>query len=102
MVAKSRNVVLREGEAWFQVARDKSRPFVVEAGKVRVQAVGTAFSVRRDENGASVFVTEGVVEIWVDGDRAQRRRLSAGMQAYVSERPRNGRATVRERGCPDG
>src|SRR3546814_11488426 len=42
--------------------------------------------VRRDENGASVFVTEGVVEIWVDGDRAQRRRLSAGMQAYVSER----------------
>lgn len=82
----SRHVVLREGEAWFQVARDKARPFVVEAGKVRVQAVGTAFSVRLDGNGAGIFVTEGVVEVWVAGASVPRQRLSAGMQAYVSEK----------------
>ncbi|HWU14902.1 MAG TPA: FecR domain-containing protein, partial [Caulobacter sp.] len=34
-----RTVRLRDGEAWFQVAKDVQRPFVVEAGAVRVRAV---------------------------------------------------------------
>ncbi|HWW27639.1 MAG TPA: FecR domain-containing protein, partial [Caulobacter sp.] len=42
-----RTIRLKDGEAWFQVAKDVQRPFVVEAGAVRVRAVGTAFSVRR-------------------------------------------------------
>ena len=50
-----RAVRLEEGEAWYQVAHDRARPFVVEAGPVRVQAVGTAFSVRRREGGVDVF-----------------------------------------------
>jgi transmembrane sensor len=47
-----RQVKLDRGEAWFQVAKDPQRPFVVESGPVRVRAVGTAFSVRRREGGA--------------------------------------------------
>ena len=39
-----RGVNLKAGEAWFQVAKDADRPFVVEAGPVRVRAVGTAFT----------------------------------------------------------
>jgi transmembrane sensor len=84
---KSRRVVLREGEAWFQVAKDPHRPFVVAAGAVRVRAVGTAFSVRRgDEAGAGVdvMVTEGVVETWIEGDPASRRRLSAGERIILA------------------
>jgi transmembrane sensor len=54
-----REVRLASGEAWFRVMKDPMRPFVVEAGQVVVQAVGTAFSVRRRENGADVLVTEG-------------------------------------------
>src|SRR3546814_11620591 len=57
-----------------------------EGWYVRVPSVGLACSGRHDEKGTSVIVTEWVVDIWVDGDRAQERRLSAGMQAYVSER----------------
>ena len=38
-----RAVKLDRGEAWFQVAKDRARPFVVAAGGIRVQAVGTAF-----------------------------------------------------------
>jgi transmembrane sensor len=81
MKPKSRRIVLKEGEAWFQVAKDPQRPFVVAAGAVRVRAVGTAFSVRRgDEAGAGVdvMVTEGVVETWIEGEQGSRRRLSAG------------------------
>jgi transmembrane sensor len=60
----TRQVELAQGEAWFQVAHDAARPFVVEAGDVRVQAVGTAFSVRRTAAGADIQVTDGTVEVW--------------------------------------
>ncbi|CAN7433078.1 FecR family protein [Caulobacter sp. LjRoot300] len=78
-----RTVRLREGEAWFQVAHDVQRPFVVEAGPVRVRAVGTAFSVRRRANGADVLVTEGVVEVWAEGATRPPARLRAGQGAFV-------------------
>ena len=80
-----RDVAIDAGEAWFQVAHDPARPFLVEAGEVRVQAVGTAFSVRRRADGADVLVTEGVVEAWSAADPANRRRLSAGASAFVSD-----------------
>ncbi len=81
-----RAVTLDQGEAWFQVAKDRARPFVVAAGDVRVQAVGTAFSVRRKSGGAEVRVTEGVVEVWSDkGAGKMRRRVAAGEQVFVSD-----------------
>ena len=42
-----RDIDLAQGEAWFEVARNRNRPFTVHAGPVRVQAVGTAFDVRK-------------------------------------------------------
>lgn len=81
---KLRAVALDKGEAWFEVAKDKTRPFVVAAGDVRVRAVGTAFSVRRTDAGAVVQVTEGVVEAWCVGDEAHAVRISHGDQAIVA------------------
>lgn len=74
---EERRVRLIDGEAWFAVAKDPARPFVVEAGELRVRAVGTAFSVRRHARGTEVLVTEGVVEVWRDGGPV-RTRLGAG------------------------
>ncbi|MFC4313949.1 FecR family protein [Steroidobacter flavus] len=58
-----RRVELQRGEAFFEVAKDPSRPFVVTAGGKRVIAVGTAFSVRRNGNDVQVAITEGRVRI---------------------------------------
>ena len=80
-----RRVRLTQGEAWFQVAKDPTRPFVVEAGRVRVRAVGTAFSVRRLGDGAEVMVSEGIVEAWLVGAEQTRARLVAGQRARVLE-----------------
>lgn len=80
-----RTVRLEEGEVWFQVAHDPARPFIVEAGDVRVQAVGTAFSVRRREAGAEILVTEGTVDTWVAGREPERRRVAAGARAFASD-----------------
>lgn len=80
-----RHVRLRRGEAWFQVAKDSARPFVVEAGAVRVRAVGTAFSVRELADRVEVLVTEGVVEAWRQGDTAARLQIGAGRMAVVGD-----------------
>jgi transmembrane sensor len=82
-----RQVRLQQGEAWFEVAKDKTKPFVVEAGDVRVRAVGTAFSVRRYGNGAEVLVTEGKVEVWNADGAGRRQLLLAGQQAFVPDQP---------------
>lgn len=73
---EQRRIVLRRGEASFQVAHDEQRPFVVQAGDVSVRAVGTAFTVRLREDGSvGVVVTEGVVEVVrADGSSEASRR----------------------------
>ena len=58
-----RRIDLNKGEAFFDVAHDRSRPFVVYAGNKRVMAVGTKFSVRRDSDDVQVVVTEGSVSL---------------------------------------
>ncbi|WP_027863925.1 FecR family protein [Massilia alkalitolerans] len=82
---KQRTVNLRKGEAWFEVAKDKTKPFVVEAGAARIKAVGTAFSVRRFANGTEVLVTEGKVEVWDKGSSARRRQLVEGDRAFLAQ-----------------
>lgn len=84
MKPEVRQVALKDGEAWFQVAKDRSRPFVVEVGDVRVRAVGTAFAVKRTAAGVDVQVTEGVVEIWRVGDEANIQRVGAGSRAFIT------------------
>jgi transmembrane sensor len=60
---EERVVNLDHGEAYFEVAKDNSRPFIVNAAKRRVIAVGTQFSVRRDRDEVGVVVTEGTVRL---------------------------------------
>jgi transmembrane sensor len=59
-----REIYLRKGEAHFQVAHDRSRPFLVHAGDSVVGAVGTEFEVRvfADQH-VEIVVTEGRVEV---------------------------------------
>jgi transmembrane sensor len=58
-----RRVELEQGEAFFEVAKDPARPFVVRAGKKRVIAVGTKFSVQHLDKDIRVLVTEGKVRV---------------------------------------
>lgn len=78
-----RQVNLVQGEAWFEVAKDARRPFVVAIGDVQVRAVGTAFSVRRRGTVVEVLVTEGVVETTAQHDKKLRLVLKAGDRALL-------------------
>jgi transmembrane sensor len=86
-----RQIYLRKGEAHFQVAHDRSRPFLVHAGDAVVRAVGTEFEVRlRPDQHVDVMVNEGRVEVQASmapsgapqasaaASRASTRALAAG------------------------
>jgi transmembrane sensor len=61
--AKERRVRLDRGEALFQVAKNPSRPFIVQVGDEQVRAVGTRFNVRRDHGRVVVVLIEGKVVV---------------------------------------
>jgi transmembrane sensor len=61
--ADRRAVDLATGEAFFTVTHDSSRPFVITAGPLHIEDLGTAFNVRRTGQRVSVAVTEGRVRL---------------------------------------
>jgi transmembrane sensor len=83
LTSKERLVDVTEGEAWFHVAKDPARPFLVTVGALRARAVGTAFAVKHQEHGAEVLVTEGTVETWLEGAEARVVRATAGTKVFV-------------------
>jgi len=92
-----RLVEMGDGEAAFIVAKDASRPFRVKAGPANITAIGTEFSVYRQDQGALVTVMEGqvqVAEVKNTSFTAEQEpyslrvnvvNLSDGMQVFVKE-----------------
>jgi transmembrane sensor len=75
-----RRLKLRHGQAFFRVKHDATHPFIVEAGDIRVIAVGTAFDVRCSGAEVSVTVQEGTVEVQKDGSAMAPVRATVGSQ----------------------
>jgi transmembrane sensor len=102
LAANVRDVYLRKGEAYFAVAHDRARPFLVHAGDAVVRAVGTAFDVRvRDAAHVEVIVSEGRVEVQIaqlqaDDALTPRRANSRAAPRFVDagERLRSGPGEV--------
>jgi transmembrane sensor len=64
LLAHERQIALVSGRALFHVAKDKDRPFIVGAGALKVQAVGTSFAVRNWPSAPiEVLVQEGIVDV---------------------------------------
>jgi transmembrane sensor len=61
--AAVRRVRLVKGEAYFSVAKNSARPFIVRAGDVDVRVMGTVFNVRLRPESVDVLVTEGRVRV---------------------------------------
>jgi transmembrane sensor len=83
-----RRVTLVRGEAFFDVAKDPTRPFIVSAGSREVIAVGTAFDVRLQDRQMKVTLVEGKVRILRTVDHARHRAavmLDAGSALVASE-----------------
>jgi transmembrane sensor len=61
---RGRRSVTLQGEAWFKVSHDASRPFAIRVGTTTVEDIGTAFLVRESPTRAvTVRVAEGTVRL---------------------------------------
>jgi transmembrane sensor len=63
VTAQQREVWLEQGEAFFDIAHDASRPFVIHAGEQTVTVLGTKFSLLREGERLRVAVLEGKVQV---------------------------------------
>lgn len=74
---RDRRLTLHAGEALFDVAHDRTRPFIVQAGEGEARALGTVYSVRRRDGVSDVAVSTGAVEVRNGSDAA---RVQAGQR----------------------
>jgi len=84
--AAQRRIDLDRGEAFFDVAKEPGRPFVVNAAGKRIVAVGTKFSVFREPLDTRVVVIEGQVnveEVQNGGQAGPATPVSAGSIAQA-------------------
>ena len=73
------------GEAIFQVAKDKNKPFVVNTTQMTVTALGTAFNVNSyDQNSHSVTLIEGLVSV-ENGQTSEPTILNPGEKLQLSK-----------------
>jgi transmembrane sensor len=79
-----RRLELVRGRAFFDVASDPSRPFVVRTDQGSVTALGTSFDVRKEPRGLKVTLVEGKVRIKppVGVAKGEQVEMTAG-QEYI-------------------
>jgi len=79
-----RNIIL-EGEAFFDVTRDAHKPFVVKAGELSVQVLGTRFNVTHynGADSAAVSLVDGKVQVNV-ASQPKAYDLEPGQELYYN------------------
>ena len=82
--SKSREVII-EGEAFFDVAKDKEHPFILNAGNLSVEVLGTHFDVCAypEENELSTTLVEGSVNV-LNTTTGKRVILKPGEQVVLN------------------
>lgn len=73
-----RKVYLTKGNAFFDVAKDARRPFVIDLGNSRVTVLGTSFNILLTEKEIEVSVTEGTVLFSKGESSKDATRIQAG------------------------
>lgn len=99
MTDKRRAIALERGEAYFVVAKDAARPFVVATDDAFVRALGTEFNVKAVDQRLAVTVIEGEVMVG-DGrydarpsheGQGWRTNLIRNQQLVLADAPRHDR-----------
>lgn len=86
---KTREVTLI-GEAFFDIARDEQKPFLIHAGNITTRVLGTSFNIKAyaEEESSEVSVISGKVSVSVNGEGKENAReliLAPNQKAVYSK-----------------
>jgi transmembrane sensor len=95
-----RRVALTSGVAFFSVAKNPSRPFIVRVGDKEVRVVGTKFEIRRDPTSMQVSVVEGTVEVMQVPERANETSREMPRTARLAARATQPASATIPNGAP--
>lgn len=86
LFGKGKRVVKLTGEAFFEVTKDASRPFIVETNDIRTRVLGTSFNIKAYQNEPAIATTlfTGKVEVALLTDTLRRVVLLPGKQADLN------------------
>jgi len=79
----TRNVEL-SGEAFFEIAKNPKKPFIVNMSNATVTVVGTSFNINSKENETEIVVATGTVKV-SDTDNSKSKLITVGYSAKVSD-----------------
>jgi ferric-dicitrate binding protein FerR (iron transport regulator) len=85
---KSRELTL-EGEAFFDVAKDAQRPFIIRTSSMDIKVLGTTFNVKAypADNIAEASLLNGSVEVMVKGPDSQKIILRPSEKIIIPNTP---------------
>lgn len=92
--------VFLTGEAYFKVAKNKAKPFIVHVGNTSIEALGTAFNVKLYANDSQLLTTQldegkirvsnaGRQETLLPGQSIQVNVLNGAFQLQQENRPQD-------------
>ena len=92
---KDKRVVYLEGEAYFEVTKNRHKPFTVQSDAMRVRVLGTTFNFKSDKNCrvAEATLIEGEIEVKGNKEEGQII-LAPGQRAELNKK--SGRLTVKQ------
>ncbi|PKQ64887.1 hypothetical protein BZG02_03275 [Labilibaculum filiforme] len=73
--SKQERLVKLSGEAFFNVAKNKEKPFIILAGKTRTKVLGTSFRIKETEKRTTIEVQTGIVEFMEQENTANKIKL---------------------------
>jgi len=79
----TRNVEL-SGEAFFEIAKNPNKPFIINMSNATVTVVGTSFNINSKENETEIVVATGTVKV-SDTDNSKSKLITVGYSAKVSD-----------------
>ncbi|MEQ6120368.1 FecR domain-containing protein [Reichenbachiella sp. MALMAid0571] len=73
-----------EGEAFFDVAKNPDKPFIVQSGNILTRAIGTSFNIKSHSSSVDVSLVEGIVAVKGFDSRSEVESTILNSGEYIS------------------
>jgi ferric-dicitrate binding protein FerR (iron transport regulator) len=86
----NRKLKLEQGDVFFDVAKDKTHPFVIDIEKISVEVVGTSFNIKHIKKDTEINVETGIVKVQLGNDeiklyKGEKIHIDGNTQKLIKE-----------------